>query len=138
MSDSTDPAFVEQLAADIRQVAHGKHAVDAASFLSAHGDVIADIVAAAAPAPIEWPLVEEFGRSVSVPGGELDRLELREPTVNDLLKHGILDGSIDGERIVNLVGDLSGKPAPVIKAIPGKVILRLSTKLTRFFAEAAR
>lgn len=86
---------------------------------------------------ITWPLVHTLKRTVEVPGGTIDKLELREPTVADFLKHGVLDGTLDGQRVVNLIADLSGKPQPVIKALPGVEALRLSKKLTDFFSQAA-
>lgn len=87
---------------------------------------------------ITWPLVHVLKRPVETPSGTLDRLELREPTTADFLQYGVLDGVLDGQRIIDLVAALSGKPQPTLKVLPGVEMLKLSKRLTDFFSQAVR
>lgn len=85
---------------------------------------------------ITWPLDVPLARMVEKVGMPFDRLTLREPLTTDLIKFGILDGITDAEKMVGLVAELSGKPPPAIKAIPGAEMIRLTARLQRFFALA--
>ena len=71
-------------------------------------------------------------------GESFDSISLREPTVGDFLKHGMLDGTADGEAMLNLVASLSGLAQPVIKAFPGIEYLALVQRLNAFLSQAAR
>jgi hypothetical protein len=50
----------------------------------------------------------------------------------------VLDGDVNGERVIELIAHLTNKPATVIKAMPGLEILKLSGRLSRFFGKAGR
>jgi len=86
---------------------------------------------------IEWPLTHTFARPADVLGDTERSITLREPTTGDLLKYGVLDGMLNGESMVGLIADLSGWPQPKVKAIPGIETIRLSGRLSRFFASVA-
>ncbi|GGC68571.1 phage tail assembly protein [Chelatococcus reniformis] len=96
-------------------------------------------LATAAPADdIEWPFTHTFAKPADVLGQTYESITLREPTANDFLKFGVLDGDVNGERVIELIAHLTNKPATVIKAMPGLEILKLSGRLSRFFGKAGR
>ena len=88
-------------------------------------------------AEITWPYVHKLKKPAATPGGEIAELSLREPTTADLLELGILDGA-SGSTMFALIVKLSGKPEPVLKAIPGYEVLVLVNQLSRFFALASQ
>ncbi|GGC90356.1 phage tail assembly protein [Chelatococcus reniformis] len=89
-------------------------------------------------AEITWPYVHTFGRPVEVLKDRETSIMLREPTVKDLLQHGVLDGTMNAEQMIGLIADLSDWPPPKIQALPGVEGMRLSAVLSRFFSSAAR
>lgn len=90
-----------------------------------------------AAAEITWPYTHTLKRPATVPGGEITEITLREPTTADFLEFGLMDG-VDGATMFSLIVKLSGKPEPVLKAIPGLETMALVRRLSTFFAAASR
>lgn len=89
-------------------------------------------------AEFTWPLIHKFKQPREALGESYDGITLREPTVADFLKHGMLDGGADGEAMLNLIADLSGVAQPVIKKFPALEYLALVQRLNAFLSQAAR
>ena len=63
-------------------------------------------------------------------------LSLREPTGEEVLKFGLLEG-LSADQFFPLVASLSATPPPVMMKIGARDILQLGTILSRFFVWAA-
>ena len=87
--------------------------------------------------PLEWPFVFNFRKEVSVLGKTLNHLSLKEPSTEDGLEFGLIDGSIDRFQWVALIARLSGQPDPVIRALPATEVMRLIKELSPFLSRAA-
>lgn len=86
---------------------------------------------------IVFPYTHTFAQEVDVLGDRERSITLREPTTGDLIQHGVLDGTMNAEQLFSLVAELSGWPPPKVKKLPGVEGIRLSGKLSRFFASVA-
>lgn len=88
------------------------------------------------PREIAWPLEFNLTKVVKAHDEETKVLVLREPTGDDVLKFGLLEG-LDAGQFFPLVSKLAQVPEGTLKTIPAADILRLGTVLNRFFAWAA-
>lgn len=86
---------------------------------------------------IEWPLEVPLAKAIKAGEELVQFLSLREPTGEEVLKHGLLEG-LDAAHFFPLVADLSGVAQPVLKKIGARDVLQLATKLSRFFVWAAQ
>jgi hypothetical protein len=84
-----------------------------------------------------WPYVFKFAKPVEVFGDTIAALTLREPSADDLIKHGVFDDQIDGNQLLDLIGTLSGQTPSTVRKLPGADMLRLSKRLMRVFLLAA-
>lgn len=86
--------------------------------------------------PITWPM--EFPLSEPVQSGDdlLGCLVLRRPTGDDVIRFGLLDG-LASEQFVPLVVRLAAVPETTVRRMPADDLLKLATRLTRFFVRAA-
>jgi hypothetical protein len=89
-------------------------------------------------ADINWPLVHSLAKPTDVFGTEVRALTLREPTGADFLKFGVLDDRMTGDSVADMIAQLSGHTPLEIRKLPGLELLRLTNRLMRFFAQAAR
>jgi len=87
---------------------------------------------------ISWPLVERLRKPEEIFGTTITELSLREPKAADLVKYGVLEGTISGSRMLEMIATLAGLTPRTADHLPADVTLRLSTKLMHFFAQAAR
>jgi hypothetical protein len=88
------------------------------------------------PREIAWPLEHPLSKPISFGQETLQVLILREPTGEEVLKYGLLEG-LSAEQFFPLVSDLAATPPAVLKKIGAADLLRLGTVLHRFFAWAA-
>lgn len=91
---------------------------------------------AAGPAPITWPLEFPISTVVQAHGEDTRVLILREPTGDDVFKFGLLDG-LDRDQFLPLVASLASVPEGTVRKLPAGDVLKLASKLTRFFIQAA-
>lgn len=87
---------------------------------------------------ITWPYTFPLSKPREVLGETYSSLTLREPTAAEFVKYGLFDDTINGDRLLDLVGVLSGLTPATIRALPGIDMLRLSKKLMQVFSEAAQ
>ena len=90
----------------------------------------------AGPAPIKWPMEFRLTKNITAHDEELSVLVLRMPEGKDVFKFGLLDG-LDREQFLPLVSALAGVPPRTVEAMAAEDILKLATRLTRFFIQAA-
>ncbi|MGU3668008.1 phage tail assembly protein [Methylobacterium sp. A49B] len=88
------------------------------------------------PREISWPLEYPLAKPIVVGQDTVQVLILREPTGEEVLKYGLLEG-LSADQFFPLVADLSATPPPVLKKIGARDILQLGTVLSRFFVWAA-
>jgi hypothetical protein len=89
------------------------------------------------PREIDWPLEHPLSKPITVGQDTLQVLILREPTGEEVLKFGLLEG-LSAEQFFPLVSKLSATPPPVLMKIGARDLLQLGTVLHRFFAWAAQ
>jgi hypothetical protein len=87
---------------------------------------------------ITWPYTHTFAKPALVAGDEIRELVLNEPTTADLLEFGVFDGAFHGRNIIAMVAKLSGNAPSIIERLPGVETLKLATRLSGFFGQAAR
>jgi hypothetical protein len=85
---------------------------------------------------ISWPLVHKLGRPVDLLGDTYSELTLREPLLEDAM--AVLDADFSNAAISDFIAKLAGLPPPAMKKLPAAEFMALRTRLTRFFAQAAR
>ncbi|MCJ2102456.1 phage tail assembly protein [Methylobacterium sp. E-046] len=88
------------------------------------------------PHEIIWPLEHPLAKPIVVGQDTLQVLILREPTGEEVLKFGLLEG-LSADQFFPLVASLSATPPPVLMKIGARDILQLGTILSRFFVWAA-
>jgi len=88
------------------------------------------------PREIDWPLEHPLAKPITVGQDTVQVLILREPTGEEVLKYGLLEG-LSADQFFPLVSDLAATPPSVLKKIGARDILALGTKLSRFFVWAA-
>ena len=71
---------------------------------------------------IDWPLEVPLAKAIKAGEELIQFLSLREPTGEEVLKHGLLEG-LDAAQFFPLVADLSGVAQPVLKKIGARDIL---------------
>jgi hypothetical protein len=64
-------------------------------------------------------------------------LSLREPVGEELVKFNLLEG-LSADQFIPLVACLSATPPPVLLKVPAADLMRLATRLNRFFVWAAQ
>ncbi len=89
------------------------------------------------PREISWPLEHPLAKPIVVGQDTLQVLILREPTGEEVLKFGLLEG-LSADQFFPLVASLSATPPPVLMKIGARDILQLGTILSRFFVWAAQ
>ncbi|MDH2313149.1 phage tail assembly protein [Methylobacterium brachiatum] len=88
------------------------------------------------PREIEWPLEHSLSKPITVGQDTMQVFVLREPTGEDVVKFGLLEG-LSADQFFPLVSALTALAPSVIKKAPASDIIRLGTILSRFFAWAA-
>lgn len=88
------------------------------------------------PREISWPLEVQLSKPITVGQDSVQFLSLREPTGEEVLKFGLLEG-LSADQFFPLVASLSATPPPVLMKIGARDILQLGTILSRFFVWAA-
>ncbi|MBP2494713.1 hypothetical protein ABID82_006953 [Methylobacterium sp. PvP062] len=88
------------------------------------------------PREISWPLEFPLSKPIVVGQNTVQFLSLREPTGEEVLKFGLLEG-LSADQFFPLVADLSATPPPVLMKIGARDVLQLGTILSRFFVWAA-
>lgn len=88
------------------------------------------------PREIDFPYEFPLSVTVQAHGEDTKVLVLREPTGEDVLKFGLLEG-LDPSQFAPLVCSLASIPEGTFKKLPGRDVLRLGTVLSRFFQWAA-
>lgn len=88
------------------------------------------------PREITWPLEFPLSKTVTAHDEEIRVLILREPTGDDVLKFGLLEG-LDASQFFPLVARLATVPEGTLKKVPARDLLSLGTVLSRFFQWAA-
>lgn len=88
------------------------------------------------PREISFPYDFPLTKPVKAHDEDLKALTLREPTGEDVLKFGLLEG-LEPSRFIPLVCSLAGVPEGTIKQMAGRDVLSLGTVLSRFFQWAA-
>lgn len=86
---------------------------------------------------VKWP----FRRSLVKPvpgkdGDDTNFLELREPVLGDMLEAGVLDGNIDGQKMVDLIAKLSEVSKVAVKQLHPKDYFAIQKVVTDFFTAA--
>lgn len=90
----------------------------------------------ASPDAIKWPLEFPLSSVVDAHGESIKVLILREPTGDDVFRFGLLDG-LHRDQFLPLVARLASVPELTVKKLPAADVLKLASKLTRFFIQAA-
>lgn len=88
------------------------------------------------PREIDFPYEFPLSVAIQAHGEDTKVLVLREPTGEDVLKFGLLEG-LDQAQFAPLVCSLATIPEGAFKKIPARDVLRLGTVLSRFFQWAA-
>jgi hypothetical protein len=88
---------------------------------------------------IKWPFRQQLKKPIpGKDGDESSSLELREPTLGDMLEFGVLDGDINGEKMVNLIAKLAEVPRISVKKMHPRDYFSIQKVVTGFFTEAMR
>jgi hypothetical protein len=88
---------------------------------------------------VNWPFTRKLVKAIpGKDGDDTNSLELREPTLGDMLEFGVLDGDINGDRMVNLIAKLSEVSKAAIKVMHPKDYFAIQKVVTGFFTEAMR
>jgi hypothetical protein len=85
----------------------------------------------------KWPFKHQLKKPI--PGKDGDdaiSLELREPTLGDMLEFGVLDGDINGEKMINLIAKLSEVSKVSVKLMHPKDYFAIQKVVTSFFTAA--
>ncbi|HZW50758.1 MAG TPA: phage tail assembly protein, partial [Rudaea sp.] len=114
----------------------GEAAVKRGEALADFRDKLLDALAIARE-PIQWPYDFELSKSAEAHGETVTMLTLRAPTASELLAAGLFDADVSGPQLLDLIATLAGKAPALIRALPGLEMLRLTTKLSRVFRQAA-
>jgi hypothetical protein len=85
---------------------------------------------------ITWPYEHPLAQAVRAHDDMIQVLVLREPTGEEVLEFGLLEG-LDAEQFFPLVSKLASVPTSTLKKIGARDILSLGTVLSRFFVWAA-
>lgn len=88
------------------------------------------------PRQIDFPYVFRLSKAVKAHDEDLMALTLREPTGDDVLKFGLLDG-LDSSQFAPLVTSLAAIPMSTVGKMTARDTLALATVLSRFFQWAA-
>lgn len=86
----------------------------------------------------KWPFERRLRKPIQVDGDDVSFITLREPTTEDMVELGVLDGSFDGPNVVKMVARLS-KATPVLlsRQLHPADFFALRNHLARFFTAAA-
>lgn len=84
-----------------------------------------------------WPFVRRLKKPVMAHGEERMQLELREPHTGDMLKYGVLDGTLDGNRTADLIAELSGINPAAVKSLHPSDFFAMQKEIMGFFTQAA-
>jgi hypothetical protein len=85
----------------------------------------------------KWPFRRQLIKAIpGKDGDDTNSLELREPTLGDMLDFGVLDGDINGEKMVDLIARLSQVSKVSIKMMHPKDYFAIQKVVTGFFTAA--
>lgn len=88
------------------------------------------------PREIAWPYEHPLAQPVRAQDDMIQCLVLREPTGEEVLEFGLLEG-LSADQFFPLVSKLASVPTSTLKKIGARDILQLGTVLSRFFVWAA-
>ncbi|SFT11767.1 phage tail assembly protein [Methylobacterium sp. yr668] len=88
------------------------------------------------PREITWPYEHPLAAAVRAHDEMVKVLVLREPTGEEVLEFGLLEG-LSADQFFPLVSKLASVPTSTLKKIGARDILSLGTVLSRFFVWAA-
>ncbi len=88
------------------------------------------------PRAITFPYEFRLTKTVKAHDEDLRVLVLREPTGDDVLRFGLLDG-LESSQFAPLVVSLAAVPMGTVKSMSARDTLSLATVLSRFFQWAA-
>jgi hypothetical protein len=85
----------------------------------------------------KWPFRRQLLKAIpGKDGDDTNSLELREPVLGDMLEFGVLDGDINGEKMINLIAKLSEVSKVSVKQMHPKDYFAIQKVVTSFFTAA--
>jgi hypothetical protein len=85
----------------------------------------------------KWPFRRQLVKAIpGKDGDDTNSLDLREPTLGDMLEFGVLDGTIDGEKVIGLIAKLSEVSKASVKMMHPKDYFAINGVINDFFTAA--
>lgn len=89
------------------------------------------------PVEVKWPFKHQLRKAIpGKDGDDTNSIELVEPTLGDMLDFGVLDGNINGSKMIELIARLSGVSKVAIKMMQPKDYFVIQRVVTDFFTLA--
>jgi hypothetical protein len=86
----------------------------------------------------KWPFERRLRKPIQVDGDDVSFITMREPTTEDMIELGVLDGTFNGPNVIKMIARLS-KATPVLlsRQLHPSDFFALMSYLTDFFMAAA-
>lgn len=86
---------------------------------------------------VKWPFKRQLVKVIpGKDGDDTSYLELREPTLGDMLEFGVLDGDINGDKMISLIAKLSEVSKAALKQMHPRDYFAIQKVVTGFFTAA--